>query len=165
MPSTYEPIATTTLGSAAANITFSSIPATYTDLRVVFVGTLVSNNYNLYWNLNNDSSSLYSRTNISGNGTAAASNRATDEAYWLNTSPGGISSTIPSMTTLDLFSYAGSTFKTGLIGFTADYNGSGVTARYVVLYRSTSAITSIKISSDFNFDTGTTATLYGIKNF
>ncbi len=164
MPATYEPIATQTLGSAAANITFSSIPATYTDLRVVFVGTLVSNNYNLYWNLNNDSSSLYSRTNISGNGTTAASNRATNEAYWLNTSPGGISSTIPSMTTLDLFSYAGSTFKTGLIEFTADYNGSGVTSRFVTLYRSTSAITSIKISSDVNLNTGTTATLYGIKN-
>ena len=37
MPATYEPIATTTLGSAATNITFSSIPATYTDLRLVLV--------------------------------------------------------------------------------------------------------------------------------
>jgi len=162
MATTYEKIATTTLGSSAADITFSSIASSWTDLRVVFVGTLVSNNYNLYWNLNGDTSSLYSRTNISGNGSAAASNRATNEAYWLNTSPGGISSTIPSMTTLDLFSYAGGTFKTGLIEFTADYNGSGVTARYVGLYRSTSAITSIKISSDVNLAAGTTATLYGI---
>jgi hypothetical protein len=37
MPATYEPIATTTLGTAAAFITFSSIPATYTDLRLVIV--------------------------------------------------------------------------------------------------------------------------------
>jgi hypothetical protein len=35
MATTYEPIATTTLGTAAAFITFSSIPATYTDLRLV----------------------------------------------------------------------------------------------------------------------------------
>ena len=39
MPATYEPIATTTLGSAAASITFSSIAGTYTDLRLVMVGT------------------------------------------------------------------------------------------------------------------------------
>ena len=35
MATTYEPIATTTLGSAAASITFSSIAGTYTDLRLV----------------------------------------------------------------------------------------------------------------------------------
>ena len=162
MATTYEKIQSTTLGSASANITFSSIPATYTDLRVVFVGTLVSNNYNLYWRLNNDSSGLYSRTNISGNGTTAASNTAANQTEWMNTSPGGISSTIPSMSTLDLFSYAGGTFKTGLIEFTADYNGSGTTARFVELYRSTSAINEIKIFSDVNLNTGSTATLYGI---
>jgi hypothetical protein len=37
MAKTYEPIATTTLGSAAASITFSSIPATYTDLNNCFI--------------------------------------------------------------------------------------------------------------------------------
>jgi hypothetical protein len=39
MPATYEPIATTTLGGAAATITFSSISSAYTDLRIVLVGT------------------------------------------------------------------------------------------------------------------------------
>jgi hypothetical protein len=37
MATTYEKIATTTLGTAAATFTFSSIPATYTDLRLVVV--------------------------------------------------------------------------------------------------------------------------------
>ena len=36
---TYEPIATQTLASAAASITFSSIAATYTDLRLVLTCT------------------------------------------------------------------------------------------------------------------------------
>jgi len=35
MPKTYEPIATTTLGSNQTTITFSSIPSTYTDLVIV----------------------------------------------------------------------------------------------------------------------------------
>ena len=164
MPITYEPIATTTLGSAATTITFSSIPTTYTDLRLVLVATAVTNNSNLYFNCNNDSSSLYSYTSLTGNGTAAASSRETDQVEFRTTMVGGISSTIPSMTTLDLFSYRGSTFKTALMEFTADYNGSGTTARYVGLYRSTSAITSVKISSIAGLKTDTTATLYGIKN-
>jgi hypothetical protein len=37
MAITYEPIATTTLGSAAADVTFTSISGTYTDLVLVAV--------------------------------------------------------------------------------------------------------------------------------
>ena len=45
MPATYEPIASTTLGSAAATISFSSIPGTFTDLVVVlFTGTTHGDN-------------------------------------------------------------------------------------------------------------------------
>ena len=61
MATTYEPIATNTLGSAAANITFSSIPATYTDLRVVVVALTTNNNWNIELRLNSDSSTLYSQ--------------------------------------------------------------------------------------------------------
>jgi hypothetical protein len=39
---TYEAIATQTLGSAAASVTFSSIPGTYTDLVLVVAGTLTT---------------------------------------------------------------------------------------------------------------------------
>jgi hypothetical protein len=36
---TYTPLATVTLGSAASSVTFSSIPATYRDLIIVYVAT------------------------------------------------------------------------------------------------------------------------------
>jgi len=42
MPTTYEPIATTTLGSATASITFSTISGAYTDLVLVASITGVS---------------------------------------------------------------------------------------------------------------------------
>ena len=162
MPSTYEKIQTYTLGSNSTSIDFTSIGSGYTDLRLVLVATAVSNNSNLYFSFNNNNSSLYSVTSLTGNGTSAASSRETSQVEFRTTLVGGISSTIPSMTTFDIFSYAGSTFKTSLIEFSADYNGSGTTARYVGLFRSTSAITSVKISSISGLQTGTTATLYGI---
>ena len=75
MPTTYEPIATTTLGSAAASITFSSIPATYTDLRVVFNGTVTEVGETLYYRFNSDGASNYSITQVYGASGTAASRR------------------------------------------------------------------------------------------
>jgi hypothetical protein len=165
LPVTYENIATTTLGSAAASITFSSIPATYTDLRLVLVGTSSTTNTQ-YVTFNNDTATNYSHTQVYGNGTAASSFANTNIAYikWASDVVGA-SSTIPLMATLDVFSYAGSTNKTALLTNNQDLNGSGVVDYKVGLWRSTAAINRIDIGrTGGNFNAGTTATLYGIKN-
>lgn len=165
MPATYEPIATTTLGSAASTITFNSIPGTYTDLRLVFVGTVDAGGAGsgLRLKLNNDGTTLYSLTEVYGDGASAASTRITSNAFAYLSNAAGLSTTIPAMATFDLFSYTGSTNKTALSEFNADANGSGAVERMVHLYRSTSAITRIDIyPANPNFATGTTATLYGI---
>lgn len=163
MATTYEPIATTTLGSAASSITFSSIPSTYTDLRLVLVCT-TSVTTNATWRFNSDSGSNYSYTVISGNGTAASSSSNTNSTAAYFTAAGNTSTTIPHMYTLDVFSYGGSTNKTSLVTESSDDNGSGKVASSVHLWRSTSAITSINIIiSSGTYSTGTTATLYGIK--
>jgi len=163
MPSTYEPIATTTLGTAALSITFSSIPATYTDLKLVM--TLSSaTSATTRIRLNGDTASNYSQTFIQGDGTTAGSGRFTSNDRWnlLNT---GHSTTSPFFINMDIFSYAGSTFKTALHSYNNDNNGSGSVEEYVSLWRSTSAITSIEIyRASINFAIGSTATLYGIKN-
>ena len=160
MPATYEKIATTTLGSNTADITFSSIPSTYTDLRVVLVGTSVSA-VSCTLRFNSDSSALYSNTTLRGNGTSASSGNSTG-GTGISINAAGFSTTIPSFISVDVFSYAGSTNKTCLITCSSDYNGSGETESRVGLYRSTTAISTITINNSSNFKTGTTATLYGI---
>ena len=164
MPATYEPIATTTLGSTSATITFSSIPATYTDLRLVIVplGTATAN---LFFTYNNDTGTNYSQTTLSGNGTTAASASATSRGNLYLTYVTNIQTATPTLRTIDIFSYAGSTFKTALTTENSDLNGSGSVARTVGLWSSTSAINRLDIFvSGTTMAAGTTATLYGIKN-
>jgi hypothetical protein len=165
MPATYEPIATQTLGSAASSITFSSISSGYTDLRLVFVLKNTSAD-NPIVRLNSDSGTNYSRTILRGNGSSASSGRGTstnETILGYNFSGGSAQFTFY---TLDFFSYAGSTNKTFLVTASEDENGIGYTTSIVSLYRSTSPITTITLSnfSSNTFASGTTATLYGIKN-
>jgi len=158
---TYEPIATTTLSSAASSITLSSIPATYTDLRVVLI-CLESATASVFYTFNSDTAANYSRTGLYGDGSTATSFSNTGSSS-NRLFVGSGNSTIPALGTVDIFSYAGSTFKTSLATEASDLNGSGYSSRIVNLWRSTSAITSITLSpSSGNFNTGTTATLYGI---
>ena len=159
MPATYEKIASTTLGGAGV-ITFSSIAASWTDLRLVIVST--GNMGNIGLRFNSDSATNYSDTFIRGNGSAASSSRSTSQNYaYITNLVSNI--TVPALTTTDIFSYAGSTFKTLLSQTAADLNGSGETNAFVNLWRSTAAITAISITCNSGaFASGTTATLYGI---
>lgn len=163
MATTYDPIATTTLGSAASNITFSSIPNTYTDLRIVIAGTTSANEL-LALQFNSDTSSNYSMTYLFGYGSAASTG-STSTSY-INDNSFFTNDSNIAMVEINVFSYAGSTYKTVLMAGSGDKNGSGRTTREVGLWRSTSAITSIKLFgyTGYNFNTGTTATLYGIKS-
>lgn len=164
MPATYEPIATTTLGSATKSITFSSIASSWTDLRIVLVGTIQTAADYIEITFNG-STTGYSWTRMSGDGSAAASGRITSNTKWVPNFPLAGSTTVPMLITTDIFSYAGSTFKTGLMETSADLNGSGLVIRGVGLWQNTAAITSVKLEvQTYNFNTGTTATLYGIKN-
>lgn len=162
MPATYEKIATTTLGSAASSITFSSIAASWTDLRVVLVGKADADGTATVLRFNGNTSSLYSRTYLQGDGTSATSGANTtqdrilvQDAYRAPLNWG--------LLTLDIFSYAGSTNKTVLGTSNDDRNGSGTVFYSVGLWRSTSAITAVNlIAEGGNWIAGTTATLYGI---
>lgn len=160
---TYEPIATQTLASAASSITFSSIPATYTDLRLSLSVITANAGNQIFMRFNSDTATNYSRTGLYGDGSSAGSFGVTNQTYiFLNSN--GLSTTIPSFYTVDIFSYAGGTFKTSLITSSEDRNGSGSTIQQVGLWRSTAAINSVSFTTDTgNWASGTIATLYGIR--
>lgn len=160
--STEVAIATYTLASGATSITFSSIPSTYTDLRLVVVTQGSGGDIQL--RLNGDTGTNYSITGLTGNGTTASSGRETNTSY-IN-----MSRLIPlpsspnwGMWTADFFSYAGSTYKTVLTTGSADRNGAGGLDYEVGLWRSTSAINTVRVqAAGDTFATGSVATLYGI---
>lgn len=164
MASTYEPIATTTLGSAANTITFSSIPSTYTDIVAIIVGTS-DTTLSHRIQFNSDTGTNYSNTWINGNGGSANSGRTTSDGTGIRfaSQVSGVSSTIPYFSKIDIFSYAGSTYKTVLGSTANDQNGTGDVFNMVGLWRSTAAITTIKFTLvSGNYNAGTVFTLYGI---
>lgn len=164
MPATYEPIATVTLATSTSSggIYFTSIPATYTDLRMIFTTTSSASVYGYF---NNDTSSSYSGTSLYGNGSSPGSNSLTNFSYAPFNLGAGIQSNQPSMVTIDIFNYAGSTNKTCLSTTSTDRSGSGSVGTAVTLWRNTAAITSIGFVPYISgtFAAGTTITLYGIK--
>jgi hypothetical protein len=155
---TYEAIATQTLGSAAASVTFSSIPSTYTDLVLVYGGSQASQD-NFSIQFNSDTGTNYSATTLYGDGTSAASQRfsSTSSIY------GPIlDATTQSNLIVHIQNYSNSTtYKTSLI---RGNSSSFRTTATVGLWRSTSAITSVKcqILGGTNFNSGSVFSLYGI---
>lgn len=157
--STYTSIATTTLGSATASVTFNSFSG-YTDLVLVAnQGNDQNADYDVYVRFNSDSGTNYSRTQLVGNGTSASSSRSSNNTEF-RMGP-SLNNTPTSMLTLNLMNYSNSTtFKTTLL---RSGQASGYTTAAVGLWRSTAAITSIVLSLQTgNFVAGSTFTLYGI---
>jgi hypothetical protein len=157
MPSTYTPIATQTLGSSAATVTFSSISGTYTDLILIIDGT-ASGGDAVFLQYNSDTGTNYSWTNITGDGSTVSSNRAasTSEARI------GSISTTRYNSIAHIMNYSNATTYKTCISRAARTEGS--TWQFANLWRNTAAITSISIKTiSSTFSTGSTFTLYGIK--
>ena len=165
MPTTYEPIATTTLGSSASSISFSSIPSTYTDLKLIFVPlSAAGGNFNIQFNSDTDNYTfsylIYSNTwyaNIVG---------ATSSIVGSPGNTNGLNGTYPNLYDMNINSYANtSIYKNCLFSFYEQHGPAGSVGSsggYVIgTWNNTDAITSIQLTADW--DSGTTATLYGIK--
>jgi hypothetical protein len=156
--STYTPIASQTLSTSAPSVTFSSIPQGYTDLVLVFNGTITS--ASLYrCQLNGDTGSNYSRTQLQGDGSSAsAGNAANISTMQL----GYIGTTAQSNVITQFMNYSNSTTNKTVLS--RNNNAADQVGAWVNLWRNTSAITSIVLSqASGDFASGSTFTLYGIQ--
>ena len=168
MPSTYTPIATTTLGSAQASVSFSSFSG-YTDLRLIIANAGSSTgDTNIVFRLNSDSGSNYSVTNLGARAlsTTPFSARQSSQTYGYLNWYSAIGSQ-KGMVIADFMNYSNSTTNKTILGSSRVNEGnatySGV-ENTVNLWRSTAAITSIALTlgNGANFTSGSTFTLYGI---
>ena len=163
---TYVAIAEQTLGSAAASVTFSSIPGTYTDLVLVVSARCLRAGTEdaFHIQVNGDSSALYSRTEVynstSGRATAETSYKYHGKVAG-NTATSGVFAT----SIINFQNYSNTTtFKTLVARSGMADIATTEVKMSVGLYRSTNAISSMVLTTQTatNFAIGSTFSLYGI---
>ena len=160
MPSTYEKIATTTLGTATGTVTFSSISSAYTDLVVVFVGNMNAAS-TCFLRYNNDSGNNYTQIDVVGDGTSAITQRRSNQTgfrlYDVGLSSNNINTFI-----LNINNYSNTTtYKTTLLRG-SDTGGTSEVGMGVSLWRNTSAINRLDFTFGGTWSVGSTFTIYGI---
>jgi hypothetical protein len=164
MALTYEPITTQVLGSTAGTVTLTSIPQTYTDLILVVNAGDTPTATVMRAQFNNDTANNYSETKLKGNGSTVSSSRITTNSE-LNVGETAYMSTASSsnaLYTLHFMNYSNTTTQKTVFYRAGNPNFGDELC--VGLYRSTAAITSIKLFPPGNsFTSGSTFTLYGIK--
>jgi hypothetical protein len=168
MANTFVKIASVTVGSGgAANVEFTSIPSTYTDLCLKFSARTnkvqKQENIQLYFNTSN---SDFSFKMIIGDGSAASSYGASNSQVADVPASTMTANTFGNME-IYIPNYAGSNNKSFSVDSVDEGNQTTVYS-YLTggLWSQTAAITGIKIApaGANNFVEFTTATLYGIKS-
>ena len=162
LPSTLTPIATNTLASATASVTFSSIPQGYTDLVLVAVARRGIDNSGGAGTVqfNSDSGSNYSTTYLYGTSGAALSFRWSNQTSMFAFAAGDSENAV---NILNIMNYANTTTYKTVISRIGWPNTNGRVVSSVNLWRSTSAITSITLGAANNITAGSTFTIYGVK--
>ena len=167
MATTYTLISSVTVGSGgAANIEFTSIPATYTDLVVKTTGRSSGSDTSMALSFNNNAANKTTRY-LYGTGSSAASSSNNDMYI--------TSALVPSTSTASTFgnaelyipNYAGSNYKSSSVDGVSENNATASNVAITAnLWSDAAAITSIKLTpaGGGNFVQYSTAYLYGISN-
>jgi hypothetical protein len=171
MAITYKKIASVTVGSGgAANIQFTSIPGTYTDLLIKLSTRDDSNDGSPSARITFNGSTANEYTNrrvvgFSGTSTGSFSDTSIAYAYaGFNTTSVHTASTF-SNNEIYIPNYAGSTNKSFSMDGVIENNSASVNALglYAQIWSNTAAITSVLIKpATANFVQYSTAVLYGI---
>ena len=173
MANTFELISSNTVGSGGvADITFSSIPATFTDLCLLISERTNRSVYNDYLKIGfNGTTTLITYTGLEGNSTGANAYNTSAAAQLIGEAEGNTATA----NTFDNFqiyipNYASSNNKSYSVDFVTENNFSTTNAAFAGfnagLWSNSAAITSIKITPGIGslIVEHSTAYLYGIKN-
>jgi hypothetical protein len=172
MANTYTLIASNTLSSSAASVTFSAIPGTYTDLVVRCSVRLAAGAGSTIQDLLvrfNATTTNYSITQLTSDGSAASSGRISNTTRMLITNVvSGDNATNNTFGSVEIYipSYTVSQNKP-IANFGASENNSTTAGISAVagLWRDTTAISSIELYNGVgNLASGSSFFLYGIKN-
>ena len=168
MATTYTLISSNVLASSAASVTFSSIPATYTDL----VLRLSARNNDggggvirIYFNGDTTASTGYSSTGIRGDGTSVTSFQSTPaSSYSLNCN----AETANTFTSLEMCipNYASVSSKPISVSVATENNATAAEIEQFALLNTNTSISSINIftSGSLVFPATSSFYLYGISN-
>jgi len=171
MTNTFDKIQTVTVGSGgAANIEFTSIPGTYTDLKIFGSTRSGSSSGNqLALRFNSDTGSNYSRKLLYGDGSSVQSFSGTSETYarFAFTQSSTFTASVFNNFVIYIPNYATSLTKVaGAEGVTENNATQAEASLHGITWNSSAAITIITLldSGSTNFAQYSSATLYGIKN-
>jgi hypothetical protein len=173
MPNTYVEIASNVLTSTTSTITFSAIPATFTDLllKISARANGGGNLNSLNVKFNGSTTSIYSNTNLFTYTNVGATDRTTNTTNIPatdNIPDGGATADSFSSNELYIPSYTISQNKPTSL-FSVVERNSVTNFEWLVysgagLYRDTAAISSIALTTGGSFVSGSSFYLYGIKN-
>jgi hypothetical protein len=175
MANTYTLIDKNILASTATSVTFSSIPATYTDLKLVAsirTDRTASPGENIRVQFNLDTGSVYSTRLIDGDGTIAYSGSGSSEASILAGYGNTDLSTSNTFSNFEIYipNYLSTTAAKSILSDSVVENNSstGYNTLFAGLWNpaTQAAITAIKLFPQLglNFKINSSFYLYGIKN-
>jgi len=173
MATTYTLISSVTVGSGgAANIEFTSIPATYTDLLIVLSArsntTFGADGFAAILEFNGSTSNRSSRWIRNYNGTVGSFNtfNGSTNTIFSSLNPSDYTASTFNNNQYYIPNYAGSNNKSVSIDSVTENNSTDIIQTLTAgLWSDSSAITSIKLNpSPASFVQHSTAYLYGISN-
>jgi hypothetical protein len=169
MANTFDKIQTVTATASVASIEFTSIPATYTDLKIVLSSRSLQGN--VYGGgalqFNSDTGSNYRFKRLRADGSSVASDQGNPTTSITNWDMAGANATASIFGNIEIYipNYQVATQKVVSIEYVGENNATE--AHMGLLggtYTGTGAITSIKLfSAGGNIVQYSSATLYGIK--
>lgn len=152
---TYTSLATVTLGSSAASVTFSSIPATYRDLILITDHTGGASGVDVFLALNNDTGTNYTRVLMYGNSTTTGSLSGTSDA--VSALYGSNKQTL----IMNVMDYSATDKHKTILIRNNNAQQSEVVAG-AIRWANTAAVTSLRLGVGTSFSTGSTFSLYGV---